>query len=338
LRQRQKVQELPRNRFVKTITLLFLSVLAGRAAILPGIIGPWKFVSRAPLEIKSNQPLWEELGLQESEQGVYKKGAVEAHVEAWRLADATEAMGAFDFLVPPDAKPAHVLDALTPNAALTGGGVLLASGNYLVAIHGFVPEADEAADMFRRMPRYENSPLPNLPLYLPEHEIPNTERYVGGPEALKLFFPGIQPSLAGFRYGAEAVVADYPSGLRMALFSYPLPAAARDRAAEFSKIPDAFVKRTGPLVAVVLHPTNGNLAEALLAKVRYQATVTTGQPPKSRKDDPADLLLNIFYLIGILILLCLASGIMFGLIRLFVIRSRATGEEEEILTLHLERR
>jgi hypothetical protein len=29
---------------------------------------------------------------------------------------------------------------------------------------------------------------------------------------------------------------------------------------------------------------------------------------------------------------------MFGLIRLFVIRSRATGEEEEILTLHLERR
>lgn len=323
---------------MKTITLLFVTALASQAAILPGIIGPWKFVSRAPLEIKSNQPLWAELGLQESEQGVYKKGAVEAQVEAWRLVDATEAMGAFDSLVPSDSKPAHTLDALTPNAALTGNGVLLASGNYLVFIHGFVPEADEAADMFRRMPRYENSPLPNLPLYLPEHELPNTERYVGGPEALKLFFPGIQPSLAGFRYGAEAVVADYPSGLRMALFSYPLPAIARDRAAEFSKLPDAFVKRTGPLVAVVLHPSNGNLAESLLAKVRYQATVTTGEKPRSRKDDPADLLLNIFYLIGILILLCLASGVMFGLIRLFVIRSRATGQEEEILTLHLERR
>jgi hypothetical protein len=168
--------------------------------------------------------------------------------------------------------------------------------------------------------------------------VPNSERYIAGPEALKLFFPGIEPSQAGFRFGAEAVVADYPSGLKMALFSYPLPMIARDRAAEFSKIPNAVVKRSGPLVAVVLHPNDANIAEALLAKVRYQATVTTGQAPKSQKDNAANLLLNICYLIGILIALCLASGLMFGLIRLFVLRSRTTGEEEDILTLHLEQR
>ncbi len=323
---------------MRILLLIALTSLAGHAAILPGVIGPWKFVSRAPLEIKANRPLWDELGLQESEQGVFRKGAASAQVEAWRLTDATAAMGAFDSLVPSDARPAHGLDSLTSYAALTGNGVLLASGNYLVAIHGFVPEPDEAADMFRRMPRYENSPLPNLPLYLPEHEVPNSERYVGGPEALKLFFPGIQPSLAGFRYGAEAVVAEYPSGLRMALFSYPLPVVARDRAAEFAKLPDAFVKRTGPFVAVVLHPNNANAAEALLAKVRYQATVTTGEKPPSPKDNPANLLLNIFYLIGILIAFCIASGLMFGLIRLLVVRSRASGDDEEILTLHLERR
>lgn len=161
---------------------------------------------------------------------------------------------------------------------------------------------------------------------------------LAGPESLKLFFPGVSATLAGFHYGAEAAVADYPSGLRMALFSYPLPMIARDRAAEFAKIPDAFVKRTGPLVAVVLHPSDGNAAEALLAKVRYQATVTTGQAPKSKKDNAGDLLLNIFFLIGILIAFCLASGLMFGFIRLLVLRSRASGEDEEILTLHLERR
>ena len=87
-----------------------------------------------------------------------------------------------------------------------------------------------------------------------------------------------------------------------------------------------------------MHPNNANAAEALLAKVRYQATVTTGEKPPSPKDNPANLLLNIFYLIGILIAFCIASGLMFGLIRLLVVRSRASGDDEEILTLHLERR
>lgn len=150
---------------MKTLVLLLLSGLSGQAALLPGIIGPWKFVSRAPLEMPANLPLWDELGLQESEQGVYKKGALEARVEAWRLSDATAALGAFDFVRPADAKPAPALDALSPNAALTGNGVLLASGNYLVAIHGFVPEADEAADMFRRMPRYEFPPAEPAALF-----------------------------------------------------------------------------------------------------------------------------------------------------------------------------
>ena len=323
---------------LRAFIFLILAACASRAAVLPGIIGTWKFQSRAPLEIQTNRALWDELGLQESEQGVYKKGAAEARVEAWRVADATAAMEAFDFVLPADAKPAPSLSALSPYAALTGGGLLIASGNYLVAIHGFVPEAEEAADMFRRMPRYEGSSLPSLPNYLPDREVPNSERFVGGPQALKLFFPGVEPSQAGFRFGAEASVADYPGGLRLALFSYPLPMIARERAEQFSKIPNAVVKRTGPLVAVVLHPSDTNAAETLLAKVRYQATITTGQPPKSRKDNAANLLLNIFYLIGILIALCLASGLMFGLIRLFVVRSRTTGAEEEILTLHLEGR
>jgi hypothetical protein len=147
---------------VKPLALLLLAAIAGHAAILPGVIGAWKFQSRAPLPVSANKPLWEELGLQESEQGVYKKGAVEAHVEAhveaWRLADATAALEAFDATVPAGAKPSPSLSPLTPNAALVGNGVLIASGNYLVAIHGFVPEPDEAADMFRRMPRSRTCP------------------------------------------------------------------------------------------------------------------------------------------------------------------------------------
>lgn len=323
---------------MKSFLLLFAAAIVGHAAILPGVIGPWKFVSRAPLEVKTNRALWDELGLQDSEQGIYQKGGISAKVETWRLADATASMGAFDYLLPSDARPIPALSSLTPYAAATGDGVLLAVGNYLVAIHGFVPAVEDAADLFRRLPRYEHSSLPVFQNFLPLHEVPNSERYVGGPEALKLFFPGVEPSAAGFHLGGEAVIADYGSGLRMALFSYPAPAMARDRAAELGKIPNALVKRSGPLVAFVLHPTDENAAEALLAKVRYQATVTTGEKPKSQRDNAGNLLLNVFYLIGILLALCLSSGLVFGLLRLLVRRSSTSGEAEEILALHLESR
>ena len=81
-------------------------------------------------------------------------------------------------------------------------------------------------------------------------------------------------------------MAEYPGDLKLALFSYPLAAMARDQAASFAKIPGAVVKRTGPLVALVIQPKDANAAERLLSQVRYEATVTTGQPPKTKKDNP----------------------------------------------------
>jgi hypothetical protein len=309
-----------------------------QAGVLPGVIGPFKQDSAAPLPVQTDRALWDENGLQDSEQGVYSSKGQHLQAEAWRLADATSAMAAFEYLRPADARPAPLFDQLTSKSALLPNGALLAVGNYLLRFQGPVPDADSVANMVRSMPRYDTAPLPTFMGYLPGHQLPNSERYIGGPVALKQFFPGIQPSEAAFHLGAEGAVAQYDGGLTLGLFSYPTPAIARDRAVDFQRIPNAVVKRSGPLVAVVLHPTDANAAELLLSKVRYQASVTTGEKPKSKKDNPANLLLNVFLLILILSVFCILSGVTFGLLR-YVFRRRGTAREaEEMIALHLGER
>jgi len=309
------------------------------AAILPGVIGPWNKVSSGPLEVKADRPLWDEYGLQEAEQGTYKKKGETLGVEAWRLTDSTAALAAFDLIRPASARPNPALDALTPQSALLDNGGLVALGNYLVRFEGAVPDPDSIANLFRSMPRFERAGLPPLFNYLPSAGlVRNSERYISGPVALKQFLAEVPPSTAAFHLGAEAGVAEYPNGSRLAIFSYPTPAIARDRLAPFEKIAGAVVKRTGPLVAVVLHPQDGNAAERLLAQVRWEAAVTTGEKPPTKKDNPGNLLLNIFLLILILAAFCVVSGVLFGLLRMLVRRAGPSDDGEEILTLHLERR
>ena len=319
-----------------SLLVLLAAAVPGRSDILPGVIGPWKQVSTKPLDVKANRPLWDEYGLQDAAQGTYQNGGKSLRVEAWRLTDSTASLGAFEYLRPADARPAPTaLQELTPNAALTASGALLALGNYLVRFDGAVPEPDSVANMFRSMARYEHSMLPAFPSYLPDQQLPNSQHYIGGPVALAQFFPGVDASAAGFHLGAEAAVANYTSGLKLAVFSYPTPAIARNREAELAKTPGAVTKRSGPLVAVVLHPPDGNAAERLLSQIRYQAVVTTGEKPATPRDNPGNLLLNVFYLIVILMGFCLASGLLFGAFRMIFRRSGSSGDGEEILALHL---
>lgn len=323
--------------FLLFLAGLFLA-LPGHSAILPGVIGSWKLVSTAPLPVQTDRALWDEYGLQDSEQGVYRKGSATLKVNAWRVADSTSSMAAFDYLRPFDGRSSSQLDELTPEASLTPAGALVALGNYLVRFDGAVPEPDAIANMFRSMARYEHSSLPTFNTFLPVHKVRNSERYIGGPVALKQFFPGVEPSVAGFHLGAEAVVADYKPDLKMALFSYPTPSIARDREGALNKIPGAIVKRTGSMVAVILHSSDVNAAENLISQVHYQATVTTGQKPFTPKDNPGNLMLNIFYLIVILFGFCILSGVLFGVFRMIFRRSGNSGDGEEILALHLEGR
>ena len=58
------------------LTALFFARKLRRpgAGVLPGVIGTWKQVSSAPLTVTANRPLWDELGLQDSDHAVYLNG------------------------------------------------------------------------------------------------------------------------------------------------------------------------------------------------------------------------------------------------------------------------
>ena len=71
-------------------------------------------------------------------------------------------------------------------------------------------------------------------------------------------------------------------------------------------------KRSGPLVAVIVSPPDPDVAERLLAKVRYQAEMTRDEYVPTRRDNIGDLVINVFILIGILLVFATLPGLLVG--------------------------
>ncbi len=341
------------------LALFLPGLLAG--AILPEYVGLYKKVSAAPITL-DYQPVWNEYGLQDSEQAVFELNGKKLKVEAYRMQDSTGALAAWQWKRPVEARAIHArlndvkpsdarlaeakIQDLSKLSALTTNGVAVALGNHFLILDGYIPTADELANVFRSLPHQQSGPLPTLPDHLPAANlIANTERYVSGPASLQLFSPEVSSTTAAFHLGTEAQLARYKTAsdeaLRLEIFSFPTPDSARDRAADLQKTPNSIVKRTGPLVAVVLSPKNSNAAESLLSLIRFQAVVT-GQErsdhPPTKKDNWGNFMVNIFILIGIVLAFCLISGALFGGMRHLFRRGGESGDGEQMITLHLDNR
>jgi hypothetical protein len=309
------------------------------AAILPQTVGAFQKGPSRPLAVET-RPVWDEYGLQETEQASYEKEGVTLNVRAYRLQDATAALAAFQWQRPKDARPANAeILELSPLAVETPDSITLALGNYLLIFSGYKPNAEEIANVIRSMPRQEGGPLPTLPGYLPSNGLePNSERYIIGPASLAAFVPEISPSVAGFHLGTEVQSATYKTAggpVKLAILSFPMPELARKRLVEIEKIPGLVAKRTGPFVAVVFSPSDMNAAETLLSQVRYQASVTTNQPAPSKKDNVGSFFLNLFLLVAILAVFALLSGLAFGGIRHLLRRGKDSADGDAMISLHL---
>jgi hypothetical protein len=224
----------------------------------------------------------------------------------------------------------------------SGASLLASFGNYVMRFEGVQPSLDEFAAIVDRLPRLDQSSLPSFPSFMPSQGlISNSERYVLGPATLERFAPQVTPSLAAFHMGAEAQTARYrgkQGSMTLALFSYPTPQIARLRTDEFQKLPSLVARRSGPLVAVVIQPSDADDAERLLALVRYQATITWNEATKPRaSDDVAGLLLGIFGLTGVIALLGMGAGLVVAGIFIFRRRSAKYGEQG-VIVLHLSDR
>jgi hypothetical protein len=320
----------------QTLTLLLFVPLAAQAAIFPDKIGTFDKGSPTSLTMP-DRGLFEEFGLEATEQAEYKSDSKHFTATAWRFRDSTGAMAFFQAHRPSGATPAPI----SKLAASTSDGTIFAYGNYVFQFTGAVPPATDLEPVYAQLPKLENSPLPSLMGFLPSAGlIPNSERYILGPVALERFEPRIAPSIAAFHMGAEAQLAKYksPKGpLSLAIFKYPTPGMARERLVEFQKIPGAMAKRAGPLVAVTIDPPDLDSAERLLAQVKYETNLTlTQKVPVNEVKGFARTLLNIFVLAGIILGMCLVAGIAFGGIKILARKMGRRVDPDSMITLGLD--
>jgi hypothetical protein len=317
--------------------LALLIPVVSQAAIWPDAIGPYHRTATMPVSL-TDRPVWDEYGLKESEGARYDNGAFSFTATAFVLQDTTGALAAFDWQRPAQSTPSQS----TPSDRLaveTADGLLLAHGNYLLWFTGYKPTPEELSSLTGSLRNVDGTSLPSLPGFFPSQDVvPNSERYIIGPASLQKFAPGIPPSVAAFHFGAEGQFGLFhgPKGeTALSLFSYPTQQIARQREGEFGKIPGAMVKRSGPLVAVVLSPPDPDVAERLLSKVRYQASVTMDEYVPTRRDNIGVLVINAFKLIGILLVFSVVSGFAVGGLRAFRRRGGRGDEADALTTLHL---
>jgi len=319
---------------VRSAAFLLLLPLLSFSAILPDTIGPLTKGDPAAAPVPDAK-VWTEYGLQESETASYTDPATAAKfsVDAYRFSDSTGAFAAWIGIRPRDAKKFDVdgLGMETPTQQF------ITVGNLLLIFHGFKPDKEQLGHIFLTAPHYSNSPLPTLPRYLPASPISNSERYILGPESLAKYAPGIPPSTAAFHFDSEAEAANYGK-TTVVVFNFPAIEMAQKQYPMFEAIPGAVAKRTGPLVAVALHPSSPDEAERLLAQVKYQAEITMAEKPPTLKDNPANLFLHIMILSGVLIGFCVLSGLAFGGFKYVWKRSRPASETDEMISLHLSGR
>ncbi len=260
-------------------------------------------------------------------------------VKAARFQDASGAYGAFTFYKVPQMQTEKIGD----QGSSYNERVLFYRGNILVDAQFQKLSAMSAAelrDLSSELPppAPNSSGLPGLPAYLPAKDyVKNTAKYVEGPAALGKLAAPINAQLVDFNAGAEVVLGQYKNsdgGALLTLISYPTPQIAMThlRAIDSAKQQSppggslldpttTFTKRTGPIVAVVSGAISQSDAKSLLDSVNYEADVTWNQNTYfSRRDDPANFIVNVIYLCAIIGGFAIISGIAFGGFRILTRR------------------
>jgi hypothetical protein len=298
---------------LRSLILAGLFIASVNGAIWPEHLGKYERKSDKPV---AGQPsaLPDEYGWDEAEEADYGSFVVTAQ----RFKDST---GAYAAALEMRESPRQV-------------------GNYLITCTGNCPK--NLASLVETLPKISHAALPTLRNYLPSKDlVAHSERYILGPAGLEAAAPQIPASAVNFEFAPEGEAARYRTAhgeATLAVFSYPNMQMARQQAAILEKLPDAAVKRTGPLVALVLVPGGQAAAAQLLGQIDYKATISSDDqqiPLVIRPQTAAQMVLGILALAGIVLGFCLLSGIAFGAFRVVSRRFGYSDAGTPLTTLHL---
>jgi hypothetical protein len=339
------------------------------SSILPKQFGGWQVSGSSrssddpAVADPVNAAVLKEYGFAGFESAVYTRDdGRKLTLRAARFGDASGAYGAYTFYK----TPVMLIEKVGDGAASLNERVLFYRGNILVDAAFQKLSAMSAAELRELaqglpLPAGNTRNLPGLPAYLPPQSyVKNTAKYVVGPAALQNLDAPVPAELVDFNAGAEVVVGNYNSSggeATLMLISYPTPQiaaehlrrieAARSQSSQAGSGSAAllqtpiFDKRTGPIVVVAAGPLSQAEGKSLLASVNYDANVTWNENTYfTKRDNLANLLVNVIILCFIIIGFALVAGVAFGGIRilakrLFPERVFDRAESREFISLHL---
>jgi hypothetical protein len=340
--------------------LLIAGVCAvGQSSLLPPVFSGWERVGNAQVSKNpaqadpANAALLKEFGFQDFESATYNRDGHKLDVKAARFADATGAYGAFSFYNVPDMQAEQIGDQAASNV----DRVVFRRGNVLVTAVFQEVTAMSAAEM-RSLAEKLAPPagpgsknLPTVADYLPRQALEkNSVRYVNGPKGFEranspvpeaiVDFAGSSPEVAVGRYRTDHGEA------ALTVIYYPTPQIATEKLRAIEGLPQAggavpeiYVRRSGPLVAVVSGNISAGDARSLLESVNYVAQVTWNERSPVTTGQIKQLIVNSFILIGAIMLIFLVLGGFFGGARVLlrkVSRGRIQGSEQrDFISLNL---
>ena len=317
-----------------------------QASILPPQFAGWHVsgstrTSKDPAVADSvNAALLKEYGLTDFESATYNRDdGHKVALKAIRFADASGAYGAFAYYK----MPQMLTESIPDQGSSLNERVLFYRGNILVdAVFEKLSamSAAELRDLSEALPLPTGNTrnLPILPQYLPKSGyVKNTAKYVLGPVGLEKISAPLSAPLVDFSASAEVAMGNYQTADGIAtliLIEYPTPQLAAEHLRQIDAAKQAnapaqagssmaiagpiFDKRTGPIVAIATGTISPGEARALLSGVNYEADVNwTENTYQGKKNNLANLLLNVFLLCGILIIFAGVAGLAFGGIRIF---------------------
>jgi hypothetical protein len=291
----------------------------------------------------TNAALLKEYGFTDFESATYKSDDGRTlKIRAARFADASGAFGAYSFYLQPEMSREEIGD----QGASLNQRVLFYRGHILVDAQFSQLSVMSAAglrELAGVLPRPNGNAgnLPPILAFMPHHGYAaNTEKYAEGPLALSAIESPLPAALVDFSSNPEVVLGQYstPSGsATLMLIEYPTPALAAEHlrridAAHHAAQPQPgisavenvgpfFDKRTGPIVAIAAGSLSQSDAQTLLGAVNYDASVTWNENTYfDKKNNIANLLVNIIILCIIVGALSLAAGVAFGGARILLRR------------------
>jgi hypothetical protein len=309
--------------------------------ILPKQFAGWQIQSEpqvsnaAAAADPTNAALLKEYGFTDFEAANYKSDDGRAlKIRAARFADASGAFGAYTFYL----QPGMAREEIGDQGASADERVLFYRGHILVdAVFSQVSVMSAAGlrELAGVLPRPGGNAanLPPILAFMPHHSYQaNTEKYAEGPLALGAIASPLPSVLVDFSASPEVVLGQYSTSsgpATLMLIEYPTPALAAEHlrridAANHAAQPQAgveavenigpfFDKRTGPIVAIAAGPLSQSDARTLLGAVNYEASVTWNENTYfDKKNNIANLLVNIILLCIMVGAISLAAGVAFG--------------------------